>query len=256
MLQRKNDSCKLGGMHHRRTCMRENTRARNIFLLCALLLAGLMIYSSPDKSSSDSADDGALAILGAADSGSDRSSRPPLRNTDPGSSIFDSEYMQQGVGENNLPDQPGARADDSEPDILEPVSKGNPINPQTGTPFTDRHMAQFDKLRQKFPDNSVIPRRQTPELKAQMEEKRQAIYEIQTKIVKKDASTEEVNQYYDYQQKAMTDRLELINYVLDKDSEKISDEMREKLEKVKEMNQRSLKSYEDARTRALNAINN
>ena len=54
----------------------------------------------------------------------------------------------------------------------------------------------------------------------------------------------------------MTDRLELINYVLDKDSEKISDEMREKLEKVKEMNQRSLKSYEDARTRALNAINN
>ncbi|HBS03478.1 MAG TPA: hypothetical protein DEA96_00840 [Leptospiraceae bacterium] len=115
-------------------------------------------------------------------------------------------------------------------------------------------MSQFDTLRKKFPDNTVIPQRMTPELKAQKEQRRQEIYQIQTRIVKKEASEAEVNEYYDYQQKALNDRLELIDYVLNKADANMSDDMRKKFEEVQQMNQRTLKSYEDARKRALNTI--
>lgn len=131
----------------------------------------------------------------------------------------------------------------------------NPINPQNERPFTNRQMRQFEKLRQKFPGNTLIPRKLSPEQKAERERQTQYIYEIQTKIVKKEATQQEINEYYDYQIKGMTDRIELIDYVLKKPGAVLSPENREKLENVRAMNERTLKAYEEARQRALkNAV--
>ncbi len=233
-----------------------NTKARNVFLIISVVIAIGVVWSAPSsKPQMSDADQAALNMFGVNTEGSDRPSGPATRSNEPGDSLFDSGFMESGVGDNNLPDRPDARQRNyGDPEILDPVSDGNPINPQTGQPFTDRQMGQFDKLREKFPGNTVIPQRVTPELKAQKEEKRQAIYQIQTRIVKKEASEAEVNEYYDYQQKALNDRLELIDYVLNKADANMSDEMRKKFEDVKQMNQRTLKSYEDARKRALNTV--
>ncbi|MEQ8350685.1 MAG: hypothetical protein RH862_04330 [Leptospiraceae bacterium] len=233
-----------------------NTKARNVFLVVAFFILVSVIWSAPSsKPQMSDADQAALNMFGVNTDDSGPSSAPMGRGTEPGDSLFDSGFMDSGVGDNNLPDRPQDRQREyGDPEILDPVSKGNPVNPQTGQPFTDRQMSQFDKLREKFPGNTVIPQRMTPELKAQKEERRQEIYQIQTRIVKKDASAEEVNEYYDYQQKALNDRLELIEYVLNKADANMSDEMRKKFEDVKKMNQRTLKSYDDARKRALNTI--
>ncbi len=233
-----------------------NTKARNVFLVISLVIAVGVVWSAPSKKPQMSdADQAALSVFGLSSEDSNGPSGPAGRSNEPGNSLFDSGFMDSGVGENNLPDQPDARQrNDGDPEILDPVSEGNPINPQTGQQFTDRQMAQFDTLREKFPDNTVIPQRMTPELKAQKEQRRQEIYQIQTRIVKKEASEAEVNEYYDYQQKALNDRLELIEYVLNKADANMSDDMRKKFEEVQQMNQRTLKSYEDARKRALNTI--
>ena len=235
-----------------------NTKARNIFLGIAVFAGITIVWSAPPSGPRLSDEDQAAQALFGTGSG-DSDSRPSsaYRSGEPGDSLFDSGYMDSGVGENNLPDRPQERQRDTgDPEILDPVSKGNPINPQTGQPFTDRQMKQFDALRKKFPDNSVIPTRMTPELKARQEARRKEIYAIQASIVKKEASAEQVNEYYDYQQKAMTDRMELIDYVLNESKADVSEEMRKKLEQVRQMNERTLKSYEDARTRALNSLNN
>lgn len=233
-----------------------NTKARNAFLIFSALVAVGILWSAPSSGPKLTDEEQAAQALFGQGGDSSRPSSGPVRSAEPGNSLFDSGYMDSGVGENSLPDLPAEREKEyGDPEILDPVSKGNPVNPQTGQPFTDRQMAQFDKLRKKFPDNSVIPQRMTPEKKAAQEERRKEIYAIQARIVQKDATADEVNEYYDYQQKAMKDRMELIDYVLNSNAT-VSDEMRKKLEQVREMNQRSLKSYDDARTRALNALEN
>ncbi|MBU44721.1 MAG: hypothetical protein CMN76_15975 [Spirochaetaceae bacterium] len=249
---------KPGGIVQRPTHMRySNTKARNVFLALSLVTAITIVWSAPsDEPDLSEADLAAQSLFGMDSGNSNRNSNPVQRSNEPGNSLFDSGFMESGVGDSDLPDRPEARQRQyGDPEILDPVSEGNPINPQTGQPFTDRQMSQFNALREKFPDNSVIPQRMTPELKAQKEQRRQEIYKIQTRIVKKEASETEVNEYYDYQQKSLEDRMELIEYVLNNPNTDMSDEMRKKFEEVKQMNQRTLKSYEDARKRALNSLN-
>ena len=135
------------------------------------------------------------------------------------------------------------------PELLDPVSPGNPINPQTEEPYTDHQMQRFEELREKFPDNSVIPARQDSKTRAKREEERKRIYRIQTRIVKKEATCKEVNEYYDYQSNSIRDRIELIEYVLEK--REAEPEMLKKFQEVLEMNKRTLKSYEKAKARAL-----
>ena len=110
-------------------------------------------------------------------------------------------------------------------------------------------MQRFEELREKFPDNSVIPARQDSKTRAKREEERKRIYRIQTRIVKKEATCKEVNEYYDYQSNSIRDRIELIEYVLEK--REAEPEMLKKFQEVLEMNKRTLKSYEKAKARAL-----
>ena len=55
----------------------------------------------------------------------------------------------------------------------------------------------------------------------------------------------EVNEYYDYQSNSIRDRIELIEYVLEK--REAEPEMLKKFQEVLEMNKRTLKSYEKAK---------
>ena len=141
---------------------------------------------------------------------------------------------------------PGA---DVELPLFSPASPENPINPSTGRPFTDRQMMQFDRLRERFPGNSVIPVRQNDELARRREERQKRIYVIQERILQKEATCQEVNEYYDFQEKSTRDRLELMEYALSRDA--ASEETKANLQEHFHRMRRTLESYKQARLRAL-----
>lgn len=134
-------------------------------------------------------------------------------------------------------------------DPLSPAHEDNPINPETGERFTDTQMAKFDSLREKFPDNDILPVRQSPEDRSRKELEIKRIYSLQAKIVKKEASCQEVNEYYDYQIRSARDRIELVEFALQK--KETTADMGSKLKQILDMNRRTLISYEQARNRAL-----
>lgn len=227
-------------------------------VIIAISLGSLFAMTAPDdKRLQPSGEDQALSALGMGDGSSAKqnNSYHSSGNRSDGGSLFDSDFMGTGVTGDPIEDPNIPIREEGEPEILDPVSEGNPINPQTGQPYTDSMMKQFDVLREKFPGNSVIPQRETPEMKEKKEQERKSMYQIQAQIVKKEASEEQINQYYDFQTKSIRDRLELINYVLDKKGDSMSEEIKKKYTEIRDMNKRQLDSYEKARTRAINSAN-
>jgi len=134
---------------------------------------------------------------------------------------------------------------------LEKVSEGNPINPQTGLPYTDEQMEQFDKLREKFPNNSLIPKRMTPQEKKAQEDKQRRILEIQSKISARKANAEEIQEYYEYQKKPIQDRIELLRYVLEKLEDELPEDLKNQYKEVLKMNEKQLESLEEQKNTVL-----
>ncbi|GIX42991.1 MAG: hypothetical protein KatS3mg129_2724 [Leptospiraceae bacterium] len=106
-------------------------------------------------------------------------------------------------------------------------------------------MEAFDKLREKFPNNSLIPKRMTPEEKKAQEEKQRRMLEIQSKISVRKATPEEIEEYYEYQKKPIQDRLELLRYVLEKLADELPEDLKGQYEEVLKMNERQLESLEE-----------
>lgn len=164
-------------------------------------------------------------------------------------SLFESGFWKSGVPEVN--EEAYKENGNSNPDILDPVSEGNPINPATGQPYTDSMMEQFSELAKKFPGNSMIPIRQTPEEKYKAEQERSEMQAISGVIATREASPDEINRYYDYRKKQVSDRVELVKYVMESQGENLSDEYREQFQKVLDMNNNELKAFEDSRNKLL-----
>src|SRR5687767_1767865 len=101
-----------------------------------------------------SKEDKALAALMGGGGGR----RPAARHE--GDSIFDSDFFKAGEPTNPIEEKAEASGPqgDGNNEILEPANPNNPVNPQTGQPFSDTVMEQFDTLRKRFPGNSIIPR--------------------------------------------------------------------------------------------------
>jgi hypothetical protein len=191
---------------------------------------------APDQSGSGSV----LALFG----GNPAKARPEQE------SLFQSEFWRQGVSDKPIADDgPGAKRGD-EPDLLEPTSEGNPVNPETGRPYSDQVMEQFSELRKKFPNNSIIPRRRSPEDVRKEEADRAEIYGMQTRIFQNKASPEEIDRFYDFQAKGIQDRLELLEYVLAEQSATMSPDIKKKYDQIVSMNKNQLQSFEEARKRA------
>lgn len=230
----------------------------------ALIFGGVILVSiyfmfssgEPENDSGDTSnsDDQALSALFGGGSGSSESGGSVGGGMEGESkSIFESGFWESGVPENVSEDMsPETEEDDN--GILEPVSEGNPINPQTGTPYTDAVMKQFDSLRKKFPGNSIIPKRLSPEEKAEEDNIKNKISEIQRKLSQREASEDDINFYYDRQSKQVNDRLELLSYVLEKQGDKMSDEIQSKYKEVLAMNKKQVERNEEARKQALGRI--
>jgi hypothetical protein len=216
-------------------------KADSFFIFFSIVVALSIFFTKPEKSTTDDEDKKALALLFG--SSKDSSFSNNNRNINRSKSLYDSDFWKQGIKE--VPIEETSKNNEEEPEILEKVSEGNPINPQTGLPYTDEQMEQFDKLREKFPNNSLIPKRITPQEKKEQEEIQRRMLEIQSKISIRKATSEEIEKYYEYQKKPIQDRLELLRYVLDKLSDELPEDLKNQYQEVLKMNERQLESLEE-----------
>ncbi|GIU70225.1 MAG: hypothetical protein KatS3mg002_1461 [Candidatus Woesearchaeota archaeon] len=217
-------------------------KAEQFFIGFSVIVAIMLYFTKPDSHSAiEDNDKQALALLFGGPQKNNSLQKQKTGNKN--QSIYDSDFWKQGV--KNVPIEDTTVPSDEEPEILEKVSEGNPINPQTGLPYTDEQMEAFDKLREKFPNNSLIPKRMTPDEKKAQEEKQRRMLEIQSKISVRKATPEEIEEYYEYQKKPIQDRLELLRYVLEKLTDELPEDLKSQYEEVLKMNERQLESLEE-----------
>jgi hypothetical protein len=224
-----------------------------VYLLFAAALAAVVFYflvSVPSREEREANNEALGALFGG---GGGVQGAPSQRGQGEGEgSMFESNFWGAGVPDTAIADSVRI-GDEGEPEILEKASEGNPLNPQTGQPFTDDVMAQFDRLRQKFPDNRIIPRRLSAEERHAEENQQGRLADIQQKMSGNNASPEEITEYYDFQAKMTNDRLALIDYVLQEQGESMSEEVRKQYEEVRSFNQKQIEMYNEAKQRAISA---
>lgn len=228
--------------------MKDRTKVLSVYFGFCGLLALFFIFTAGGSASDSqqSKEDAALAALTGG-------GVPRTQSHQEGGSVFDSEFWRAGEPDKPIEDKAEAArsSGDGDNEILEPANANNPVNPQTGQPFSDAVMEQFDTLRQRFPGNSIIPKRMTAEEKQAEDAQRQQVYALQSTIVQGKATPDQVTQYYDFQAKPIKDRLELLEYVLKEQGDRMSPEIKEQYEKILDMNKRQLSSFEESRRRAI-----
>lgn len=176
--------------------------------LLAVVLIAWFAFSGEDeetKRKKEKARRDVALLLGGSSKGSDSESVDNSIKKDNEESIFDSDFYSVG------------KVDEVEmEDPSDYVPKGEiPINPQTGKPYSEEVMQQFQQLRKQFPENDLIPRRLTPEEKEEKQKQKQLVNKAQAAIRSNKANLEEVNLYFDTKEKEMKDRLEIVNYLVD-----------------------------------------
>jgi hypothetical protein len=221
------------------------SKSRIAFIIGALVFSVIIFWTAPDDTrpgEGDSEKEAMAALFGGGPSNSDAGAP---------TSVFDSKFWGTGIGDSAIPDEGGPAPIEEEPEILEKASEGNPTNPQTGMPYTDAQMAQFDTLRKRFPGNSIIPQRVTPERQQQLEEDRKHMVEIQQRITARKATSEDIVTFYDFQMKGMKDRAELLDYVLEKMGDDMDEDMKSKYTSVLESNRKQIQNLEAQREKAI-----
>ncbi len=239
--------------------MKTNGLVYIIYLvLCAGLSLSFIFGDDASAQERSEADDLAALLSGRTDQiggGSERGPTTSITDTDSGS-LFDSQFWEVGAATEAIEDEPvEAVPQDGEPDILEPANPNNPVNPTTGEAYPDRVMKVFNNLRKKFPNNTMIPRRKTPEEKAAETAERNQIFSMQSLIAQGKATEEQVNQFYDYQMKQYRDRAELVDYVLTEKGATMGPQIKEQYEKIQKMTATQLESFERQKGQALTRIN-
>ena len=196
----------------------------------------------------------------AGGSGSGGSGGAGKNSGEDAQSVFESQFFLGGVpskpieDENKLRRQSGDGGE--EPDILDPADKDNPVNPQTGRPYPNSVMKQFSTLRQKFPDNSLIPKKNTPEAKTREAEERKQMFGLQSLVAQGQATPEQITSYYDMRSKPERDRVELLDYVLQSYGPKMSDQVKEQYGKILEATKKTMESYNTMRDQAIEKARN
>lgn len=179
-----------------------------IGLFFAFILLIYFLFSTGDKPKKEKMSENDMSFLfPSANSGSGSGSQGNpmgLRDED-SKSVFDTDFYSSG----NFSYEEMETQKDTAP-------KGDiPINPQTGKPYEENAMKQFDRLREYFPDNELIPKRLTPEVKAEQEAKAQKFADATRKVMGGNPERTDLDYYYGNMEKQANDRLEIIEYLID-----------------------------------------
>ncbi len=188
---------------------------RKLFILSVGLISLILLYTffssggGEKKRKKLSADQLTLLLGGGGGSSSDSNIDKKGFRKNPNSSVFDEgDFMNVGIDKNYEEESSGNNP------------KGDaPINPQTGKPYDDETMEQFDKLRLYFPGNDLIPKRMTPEDKQAKDNAAREMARIAMALQGNNATKNDVVYYYGAQEKILNDRVEINEYLIDAQKE-------------------------------------
>ncbi|MCB1193667.1 MAG: hypothetical protein H7A23_24530 [Leptospiraceae bacterium] len=186
---------------------------KKLFIIVSILLVlviGWFAFGTEDeetrKKKEKARGDVALLLGGSTSSGSSQGSTDKDIKKNKEESIFESDFYSVGKVDNV------ENSDNPE----QFIPKGEiPINPQTGQPYTEEVMQQFEELRKKFPNNDLLPRRMTPEEKEAQKKDKERVNQANLAIRSNKATLEDINLYYDSKEKEVKDRLQIVNYLVD-----------------------------------------
>ncbi len=165
--------------------------------------------SAPKKKKNLKSEDLSFLFSGVKSSNRDSQGDEKI-GVDRTKSVFDSDFFKSGKISYDEPDASDAH----------PTPQGEiPLNPQTGKPYSEEAMEQFDSLREKFPGNDLIPKRQTPESKAEKARQDEKFAKVTNAVMTKTANTSEIKDYYKLHEKSAKDRLDIIEYLVQSQKE-------------------------------------
>ncbi|WP_425269450.1 LIC_20245 family lipoprotein [Leptospira selangorensis] len=222
-----------------------------VFIVFFILLLVVSFWTDDDGSDSKNKQSEAEALASIFGGGSGSTSgRSGYGKTGADPSLFDSnsdfykagkaEYREPEVGEPSSENKSGAPASDS----------NNPVNPQTGKPYTNEEMERFAQLKEKFPNNSLLPSRMTPAEKEQRKVFEQRVSEATRAVLSRTASKDQTVTYYDYMEKQSKDRLEIVKYLVDLQKGSGDPEQEKKLETIQQTMIQQLEQVQKDKQRA------
>lgn len=125
------------------------------------------------------------------------------------SSVFDALDLGLSV---QPPQHEGRTRDRSEePDILDPVASGEPMD-ANGRRFGPEALALFARVRERYPNNTMIPRVRTPEEVHQQREQLQRNRVLEEKISQGTAKEAEIREFYAFRVRRLQDNLEILEF--------------------------------------------
>jgi hypothetical protein len=220
---------------------------RKLYILFISLISIILLYTfftsgSNEKKKKRLSADQLTLLLGGGSSGSTNETTKRGYRKNPNSSVFDEgDFMNVGINK-----------DYEEEASTNPKGEA-PLNPQTGKPYDDETMEQFEKLRLYFPGNDLIPKRMTPDEKAAKEKDSAEMARIAISLQSGKASNKEVTFYYGGQEKVLNDRIEIIEYLIDaqKEDSSFNKDNQFQFDKILEGAKDQLKNLEFEKTEAM-----
>ncbi|EKS09995.1 LIC_20245 family lipoprotein [Leptospira santarosai] len=193
----------------------------------ALVVLVWILFSSEDPSEKEkkSKEANSVALLLGGGGSSSSSSSGGKTNE----SIFDSSFYKAGKGEYIEAENGGSK--EADPDAAD---ADNPINPQTNKPYTNEEMERFSQLRERFPNNSLVPKKLSPAEKEAKKQEDNQVAEAARNVYAKTASPTQIRLYYNHMEKQTLDRMDIINYLVDLQKGSGDEETEKKLENIQD----------------------
>jgi hypothetical protein len=221
---------------------------KKLYILFISLISLILVYTfitsgSQEKKKKKLSADQLTLLLGGGSSGSTDGNTKKGYRKSPGSSVFDEgDFMNVGINK------------DYDEDVASNNPKGEaPINPQTGKPYDDETMEQFEKLSLYFPGNDLIPKRMTLGEKEAKEKEAEEMARIAISLQSGKASNRDVTTYYKSQEKVLNDRIEIIEYLIDaqKEDSSFNKDNEIQFDKILDGAKEQLKTMESEKLEAL-----
>lgn len=192
----------------------------------SLIVLVWILFSSEDSSEKERKSKEAHSVALLLGGGSPSSGSSGGKTNE---SIFDSSFYKSGKGEY-------IESDKEEPKEADPnaADADNPVNPQTNKPYTNEEMERFSQLRERFPDNSLIPKKLSPAEKEAKRQEESRIAEAARNVFARTATHDQIRSYYQNMEKQTQDRMDIINYLVDLQKGSGEEETEKKLNNIQE----------------------
>ncbi|MBK8393915.1 MAG: hypothetical protein IPL26_01535 [Leptospiraceae bacterium] len=188
--------------------MKSNT---SVYIIVALIvvLIGYFSFFSGEKKKKKVESKKLSLLLGGGGSESENGFEKRRGHKNNDASVFDGEFMKTGV---SFPEEEANSNVASEQGEI-------PINPQTGKPWEEDAMQQFEELRKQFVDNDLIPRRMTRLEKDRQAQLQDKWNKAQNAVNSGTFTRDDLDTHFSHQKKVVEDRLQIIEHLIESQKE-------------------------------------